>query len=102
MNDQSIHFLKISGLVPVNKRKEFEQTLRFMTNQFPAECMEYHISMDIFTTGYYHFYSLWSSGIALTDFLESGDFHFIRGLYKTVGSFEKAITGELLDIKSFK
>ena len=47
MEKNTLYFLRISGDVPQNKRKEFEQTFRFVFNQLPSECIEHSLSGDL-------------------------------------------------------
>lgn len=102
MANNTEHFLKMSGTVPPGKRKELEQTFRFVSNQLTPVCLQCSLSADIFITDMYHFYSLWPTAEALGNFCKSQEFQVLEGAYKTLGSLEKNTTGELQDIKSFQ
>ena len=56
MEKNTPHFLRISGDVPENKRKEFEQTFRFVFNQLPDECIEHSLCKNVFVDGHYSFF----------------------------------------------
>lgn len=94
------HFLRISGDVPENKRREFEQTFKFVFNQLPAECIEHSLSHDVFANGHYHFFSLWRTGSAMKLFMSSVEFQLLSGAYFTLGDEEKLVHGPI-DIQSF-
>ena len=100
MEKNTPHFLRISGDVPENKRREFEQTFKFVFNQLPAECIEHSLSNDVFVDGHYHFFSLWLTGRAMKLFMSSVEFQLLRGAYFTLGDEEKTIHGPI-DIQSF-
>jgi len=93
--------LKMSGIVLAAKQKEFEQTLRFVSNHLGPDCLQFSFSSDIFISGLYHFYSLWPTTEALSLFFKSQEFNVLEGAYKTLGSLEKFETGEVTDIKVF-
>ena len=95
-------FLKMSGTVPPSKRKEFEQTVRFVSNHLNTPCLQFNLSSDIFIADLYHFYSLWPSAESLGSFCKSQEFQVLEGAYNTLGSLEKNTTGEQVDIKSFQ
>ncbi len=101
MEKHHSYFLKISGFIPQNKRKEFEQTFRFVFNQLPPDCLAHDLSSDIFSVGYYHFYSLWPSESSLSAFLRSDEFQLLQGIYKTIGITSDKLSGDIVDIKSF-
>jgi hypothetical protein len=100
--EKKIHFLKLTGFIPENKRKEFEQTFRFIFNQLPTDCLEHDLSMDINFPGRYHFYSLWPSYNALAVFMKSQEFLVLEGAYEALGTLDKTNHGELVDIKTFQ
>ena len=95
------YFLRISGDVPVNKRKEFEQTFRFVFNQLPDECIERSLSVDVFIEGHYHFFSVWLTGSAMKLFMASVEFQLLSGAYFTLGEEQKTAHGPKADIHCF-
>jgi len=95
------YFLKLTGYIPENKRKEFEQTFKFVFAQLPHECLDHSLSIDHMRHGYYHFFSLWSSAKVLSNFLNSQEFQVLEGAYDTLGSMVSSMQGELVDIKLF-
>ena len=103
MEKNTPHFLRVSGDVPENKRREFEQTLKFVFNQLPpGDCIEHSLSEDVFVDGHYHFFSIWISGKSMKAFMASMEFQLITGAYFTLGGEEKTIHGPLADIQAFR
>ena len=102
MEKNTPHFLRVSGDVPENKRREFEQTLKFVFNQLPGECIEHSLSLDVFVAGHYHFFSIWISARSMKDFMASMEFQLITGAYFTLGGEEKTVHGPLADIQAFR
>jgi hypothetical protein len=96
------HFLRVSGDVPGNKRKEFEQTFRFILNQLPGDCIEHSLSLDVFVDGHYHFFSVWLTGSSMKLFMASMEFQLLTGAYFTLGGEEKTEHGPLADIQVFR
>ena len=99
MEKNTPHFLQISGNVPGNKRKEFEQTFRFVFNQLPGGCIEHSLSEDVFVEGHYHFFSVWITGGALRLFMASMEFQLLTGAYFTLGDEEKTAHGPITVIQ---
>ena len=87
------YFLKISGGIAENKAKEFEQTIRFLFNQLPPECIERSLTEDVNNHGHYYFLSLWQNERSLRKFLESEEFQLIKGAYSALGYLEKTVHG---------
>jgi hypothetical protein len=87
------HFLKVSGDIAGNKGKEFEQTIRFVFNQMPPECVERTLSLDIHQEGHYYFFSLWLGERALKNFLNSGEYQLISGAYDALGTMNVSFYG---------
>jgi hypothetical protein len=102
MDKNTPHFLRISGDVPGNKRKEFEQTFRFVFNQLPGECIEHSLSVDVFVEGHYHFFSLWLSGSSMRQFMASVEFQLLTGAYFALGGEERTVHGPIADIQAFR
>ncbi|MHA4843813.1 hypothetical protein ACX0G7_06615 [Flavitalea antarctica] len=102
MEKNTLHFLRMSGDVPGNKRKEFEQTFRFVFNQLPPECIEHSLSADVFNDGHYHFFSLWLNGNSMKLFMSSMEFQLLTGAYFTLGEDEKIVHGPIADIQAFR
>ncbi|HTS43038.1 MAG TPA: antibiotic biosynthesis monooxygenase [Puia sp.] len=97
MNEkQSVHFMKMSGDIGRGKEKEFEQTVRFVFNQLPDECIERSLAQDIFNKGHYSFYSVWHDQNSLFSFLKSEEFQLIRGAFDSLGHFENVINGKVV------
>jgi hypothetical protein len=100
MDEKShVHFLKISGLVANNKKKEFEQTVQFVFNQLPAVCTERSLAIDFQKQERYYFYSVWQNESSLKKFMESEEYQLIRGAYEALGYYEKTVFGPGTEIK---
>jgi quinol monooxygenase YgiN len=91
----------MSGMIFPAKRKEFEQTFRFVFNLRIPDCLQYTLSVDIFTPNQFHFYSLWVTLESLKEFSKSQEFQLLKGAFQTLGSLESETAGELVDIKAF-
>ena len=102
MEKNTPHFLRISGDVPVNKRKEFEQTFRFVFNQLPDACIEHSLCVNVFIDGRYNFFSLWLTASSLKSFMGSIEFQVLTGAYYTLGDEEKIEHGPIADIQAFQ
>ena len=92
------HFLRISGKVPGNKRREFEQTLKSVFKQLPDDCIEYGLSKDVFVEGHYHFFSIWLADTVMKLFMASMEFQLLTGAFYTLGDEEKTVA----DIQVFR
>ena len=101
MKNESLYFLKMSGFLEEGKQNEFQQTVQFVCNHLPPECLGYHLAIDVNEPGLYHFYLLWSSKDALKNFKESREFDLLKGAYKTLGSFKDAMSGKKSDLALF-
>src|SRR5664279_2195288 len=78
------HFLKVSGVISNAKKKEFEQTIRFVFNQMPQECIQRDLSFDE-NKGKYSVFSLWLNEHSLLKFMESEEFLLVKGAYSALG-----------------
>ena len=97
------HFLRISGDVPGNKHREFEQTIKFVINHLPDDCIEHSLAADVFVEGHYHFFSVWLSDTAMKLFMSSVEFQLLSGAYYTLGDDnEKLVHGPVADIQTFR
>jgi hypothetical protein len=95
-NVESSQFLNIYGDVAFNKRKEFEQTVRFIFNQLPPECTQKFVAADIFREDHYFFISTWIDEISLNKFLKSEEFKIVRGAYVALGRMDKIVFGPII------
>lgn len=100
--EEKIHFLRLTGVIPGKKQREFEQTFRFVFNQLSRNCLEHDLSLDVNFSSKYHFYSLWPSASALAVFMKSQEFQVLEGAYKALGTLDESTRGELIDIKVFR
>jgi hypothetical protein len=78
------HFLKISGEISNTKKKEFEQTIRFVFNQMPQECLERNLGTDVHNENRYHFFTLWTDEKSLVKFMETDEYQLIKGAYSAL------------------
>lgn len=102
MGNSELHFLKMSGMVPPGKHKEFEQTFKFVLNQLSPDCLQFSLSADIFVADLYHFFSLWRSSASLAGFCKSQEFQVLEGAFRTLGTPGQNNSGKLVDIKLFE
>jgi hypothetical protein len=92
-----IYLLKIFGTISSAKQKEFEQTIRFAVNLLPSSCISSHLSMDVFNSNTYHFFTLWRSPADMAAFRRSNEFDLIRGAFQALGFLDRSFVGELID-----
>jgi quinol monooxygenase YgiN len=97
---QSNHFLIVSGIVSRNKKKEFEQTIKFIFNQLPGECIQRNLATDINNEHHYFLLSTWADEQSLFRFMESEEIQLIRGAYDVLGHLENMIYGPVLMMNS--
>jgi quinol monooxygenase YgiN len=102
MENSKAYFLKMSGVVPPGKQKEFEQTFKFVLNQLSSDCIKFCLATNIFVANEYHFYSLWPSAASLDAFCKSQEFLVIEGAFKALGSQDQNIRGKNIDTQSFE
>jgi hypothetical protein len=89
-----------SGTVGENKRKEFEQTVKFVLNHVPTGCTRRDFSIDVNVTGRYHLLIGWDSIDALNAFKSSEEVRLLQGAIETLGGSSEFLQGTLVD--SFK
>lgn len=100
MGDIKMHCLKMSGIVPLAKRKEFEQTFRFVSNHLSRNCIEFSLFADALVPNHYHFLTLWPTFESMDRFCSSNEFFLLVGAYKTLGSLESSETMECINTRS--
>jgi hypothetical protein len=101
-DEDSLHFLKMSGIIAGNKEKEFEQTVQFVFNQLSSECLQKVLSIDMHTKDYYHIYCLWTNAVALKKFMGSIELQLIKGAFDTLGSLEQTVFGTCVEKPSIR
>ncbi len=100
MGNLTAYCLALSGTVPMEKQREFEQTFRLVSGLIPSDCMQVSFSMDIQKPDMYHFFSLWETEESLTSFCKSREFITLIGAYKTLGMLGKSLRGQLINIQA--
>jgi quinol monooxygenase YgiN len=89
-------FLSISGIVSHNKKKEFEQTAKFIFNQLPHECIQQNLATDIYNEQRYFFLSTWLSEQSLIQFLQSEEYRLFKGAYDVLGHLDNLVYGTIV------
>ena len=89
------HFLKVSGDIASNKGKEFKQTIRFVFNQLPPDCIERTLSRDILQEGHYYFFSLWLNEWAFKNLLDLDEYQLVSGAYDALGRMDMSFYGNV-------
>jgi len=95
-----MYYLKLSGFIPENKQREFEQTYRLVSTQIPRICRSYSISKDALDEGIYHFISYWPFRSSLESFSRSASFLMLIGAFKTLGELHENVSGEMTEIST--
>ena len=94
-----MYYLKLSGFIPEDKQREFEQTYRLVSTQIPRICKGYNISKDALDEGTYHFISYWPFEHSLESFSHSPSFMMLTGAFKTLGELYENVSGEITQVK---
>jgi hypothetical protein len=102
MEQNNVYFIKISGTVSAVKQREFQQTVQFVFNQLPSDCMSSNLSLDVHIPELNHLFSLWKSEKAVRVFEESNEYQLLKGAFQTLGSYKGAMVGKWVDIQSFE
>jgi hypothetical protein len=93
MEKDDLYFLKISGFIRNDKQREFQQTVQFIINHLPPQCLESHLTADVFIPDQFHFFTTWNSEAALNSFNSSEELELLKGAFYTLGSFQSTVTG---------
>jgi hypothetical protein len=102
MSTENLYFLKISGFLKDEKQKEFHQTVQFIINHLPSECLGHNLALDVNESSLYHLYLLWSSIDALKRFEGSKEFEFLKGAFNTLGTYKDTLSGKKSDLTLFE
>jgi quinol monooxygenase YgiN len=97
--ENKMHCLKMSGIVPSGKRREFEQTFRFVSNHLSRNCLEFNLCADALVPNQYHFMALWATQESMDSFCTSNEFILLAGAYKTLGTLDQSETVEWTNVK---
>lgn len=99
--NSGLHFLKISGVIHAEKHHEFQQTVQFIFNQLPQQCVKREFSIDIHNADLYHIYTLWQSEQSLIAFKFSNELNLLSGAFQTLGTNSETVTGRWMDVQLF-
>lgn len=102
MENHNLYFLKISGSIGIGKQREFQQTVQFIFNQLPSECVNHSLALDLHVSNLYHFYTLWKSKDSLMSFQASHEFELLKGAFQTLGLYRDALSGKWADVQVFE
>jgi hypothetical protein len=97
-----MHFLKISGIVTLAKKREFEHTIKFASELLTRDCVEISFGNEIFQRDAYYFFTCWVSAQALKKFMSSEEYHLIRSAYDALGLLHKIEIGYDVEIKTIR
>jgi hypothetical protein len=101
MNNNALYFLKISGTIASPKQREFQQTIQFIFNHLPIECLSHNLTLDVNIPNLYHFYSIWQSEVALMEFKFSHEFELLNGAFRTLGAYHHTMAGKQTEAQLF-
>lgn len=93
-----MYFHKVSGVIPENKHKEFEQTFRFVGSKLPEGCVGIEFSRDMEDLDLYHFISFWEKLDSLEHFTHSPTSLMLLGAFKTLGKLSENKSGIMIEI----
>ena len=94
-----MYFLRITGLIPVNKQTEFEQTYRYVRSQIPATCSNYALTRDFHQEDEYQFMSYWELKDTMEDFARTPAYKMLKGAFQTLGSLHEDKRGMIMETK---
>lgn len=93
-----MYFHKVSGTIPENKQREFEQTFRYVNSQLPKGCAGIEFSRDIEDHSTYHFISFWEQMASMELFTHSSASVMMLGAFKTLGTLNENKSGIMIEI----
>lgn len=94
-----MYFLKITGLIPINKQTEFEQTYRYVRTLIPATCSSYALTRDFHREDEYQFMSYWELKDTMEDFARTPAYKMLKGAFQTLGSLHEDKSGLIMETK---
>jgi hypothetical protein len=101
MEKKHSYFLKISGSIAIGKQREFQQTVQFIFNHLPADCVIHNLALDLHVSNLYHLFTLWETEQSLQAFRSSNEFELLKGAFQTLGVYNGALTGKWADVQLF-
>jgi quinol monooxygenase YgiN len=96
-----MYFHKVSGTIPENKHREFEQTFNIVGAKLPEGCAGIEFSRDIEDENIYHFISFWEQMTFLEDFTQSSASMMLLGAFKTLGTLSENRSGIIIEINKY-
>ena len=102
MDKDTLYFLKISGFIRSEKNREFQQTVQFIFNHLPKECLSHNLALDVHTNNLYHLYTLWQSEDSLITFKSSHEFDLLKGAFQTLGNYQETMAGKWAEVQLFE
>jgi|KBSSwiStaDraftv2_1062776.scaffolds.fasta_scaffold1135460_2 quinol monooxygenase YgiN len=90
-----MYYLFLSGLIPEQKRSEFEQTYFLVSTQMPVSCAGYWFETDMVEHGKYYFVSYWASQEAIESFRKTPGYLMLNGAFATLGKLLENSIGEM-------
>jgi hypothetical protein len=102
MDKDNLYFLKISAYINSSKHREFEQTVKFIFNHLPSSCLSHNLSLDVYITNLYHFYSIWQHEEGMLAFRSSHEFELLKGAFQTLGDYQDTMAGKAADAQLFE
>lgn len=92
-----MYFLKISGLIPINKQTEFEQTYQYVSSMMPGSCLKYTLTRDFQQQDSFQFISYWESWDFMEAFAQSPMYRMLKGAFLTLGRLNEDGRGMVKD-----
>lgn len=93
-----MYFHKVSGVIPENKHKEFEQTFKFAGTELPKGCTAIEFSRDLDDIDRYYFISFWDKLDSMEHFKHSSASVILLGAFRTLGELSENKTGIMIEI----
>jgi heme-degrading monooxygenase HmoA len=93
-----MYFHKVSGKIPENKHREFEQTLGLVREKLTSACSGFEFSKDQEDDDHYFFISYWDKLDSMQDFTLSNASVMLLGAFKTLGTLNENKRGLMIEI----
>lgn len=93
-----MYFQRVSGIIPQNKHKEFEQTLKLVGAEFPDGCVGMEFTRDLKNIDRYFFISFWDKLDSMEHFEHSSANMVMLGAFRTLGELSENKSGIMIEI----
>ena len=97
-----MYLLRVKGIISLNKKREFDQSLRLLVEQFPPKWHAVYVANDIIQQDVYYFDSVWESKEELNEFMDDQNYKVLMGAFKVLGDHFDRTISEIKHIEEVK